>query len=50
MKAIAMTLKYMIRNDKYQETYLGDIIHKNGLLRHTMEARIAKVYGALFNS
>ena len=27
-----------------QEKYLGDIIHKSGMLRHTVEARVAKGY------
>ena len=30
-----------------QEKYLGDIIHKSGMLRHTVEARVAKGYGAI---
>ena len=30
-----------------QEKYLGDIIHKSGMLRHTVEARVAKGYGAV---
>ena len=30
-----------------QETYLGDIIDRSGLLRHTIQARVAKGFGAI---
>ena len=30
-----------------QEKYLGDVIHKSGMLKHTVEARVAKGYGAV---
>ena len=30
-----------------QETYLGDAIHKSGLLRYTLAARVSKGYGAV---
>ena len=30
-----------------QETYLGDIVHKSGQLKHTVNARVAKGFGAI---
>ena len=30
-----------------QERYLGDIIHKPGMLKHTVLSRVAKGYGAV---
>ena len=30
-----------------QETYLGDRIHKSGKLKHTIDARVARGYGAI---
>ena len=30
-----------------QETYLGDRIHKSGKIKHTIDARVARDYGAI---
>ena len=34
-------------NQSDQETYLGDAIHKSGLLKYTLAARVSKGYGAV---
>ena len=34
-------------NNSSHETYLGDIIHKSGMLKHTGNSRVAKGYGAI---
>ena len=36
-----------IMGESSQETYLGDRIHKSGKLKHTIDARVARGYGAI---